>query len=146
MTLFTSVIKKQNVSMAKTGFVYLFVTLFLVLFGAVYEHFSHEVYSYCMLYAFVIPLACGVLPFFSLTFSQKIPLPCRAACNLYHSGIASLTVGCIFQGVLKIYGTTNSLIRVYWIAGGGLLAGAVVSYLAGCFSAENQHTQRMDGE
>ena len=139
MTLFTSVIKKQNVNMAKTGFVYLFVTLFLVLFGAVYEHFSHEVYSYCMLYAFVIPLTCGVLPFFSLAFSQKLPLPRRAACNLYHSGIASLTVGCIFQGVLEIYGTTNSLIRVYWFAGGGLLVCAVVSYIFGCFSSKGHN-------
>ena len=35
-------------------------TLFLVLFGAVYESFSHGVYSYFMLYAFAIPLVFGV--------------------------------------------------------------------------------------
>ena len=49
---------------AKTGFVYLFISLLCILFGAVYEYYSHEVYSYFMLYAFVIPLAGGALPFF----------------------------------------------------------------------------------
>ena len=38
-------------------------TGFLALFGAIYEIFSHEVYSYFMLYAFAIPLAMGLLPY-----------------------------------------------------------------------------------
>lgn len=43
--------------------------------------------------------------------------PGRIARNLYRSGIATLTIGCIMQGVLEIYGTTNKLICVYWIVG-----------------------------
>ncbi len=121
--------------MIKTGFAYLFVTLFLVLFGAVYEHFSHEVYSWYMLYAFAIPLVCGVFLFFALGFSERIPLPHRAAANLYHSGVAALTTGCVFKGVLEIYGTTNKLIKVYWIAGFGFLVCAVALYLAGCINS-----------
>ncbi len=128
MTLFTSVIDKRR-GMAKTAFVYLLVTLFLVLFGAVYEHFSHEVYSYYMIYAFVIPLACGVLPFLILAFSIGVMIPGRGPLNLYHSGIASFTVGCIFKGVLEIYGTTNSLIMVYWITGFVLLMLGIIWYL-----------------
>lgn len=116
MTLFTLDIKKQRKSMASTGFVYLFLSLFCTLFGAVYEYFSHEVYSYYMLYAFVFPLAGGVLPFFLLALGD-FPLPDRVSFNLYHSGIASLTVGSIVQGILEIYGTTNRLVSVYWIAG-----------------------------
>lgn len=41
------------------GLLHLTAALLLALFGAVYEHFSHEVYSYYMIYAFLIPLAPG---------------------------------------------------------------------------------------
>ena len=116
--------------MERTAVVYLFVTLFCVLFGAVYECFSHEVYSYFMLYAFVFPLAGGVLPFVGLAFYGKA-LPGRIACNLYHSGIAALTAGSLFQGVLDIYGTTNRLTRVYWISGAVFLSLGMIAYFAG---------------
>lgn len=114
--------------MAKTGFVYLFVSLFCALFGAVYEVYSHEVYSYYMIYAFVIPLAGGTLPFFSLAYFSR-PAPGRGSLNLYHSGIAALTVGSIIQGVLEIYGTTNRLVFAYWIVGVSLLGIGLVLYV-----------------
>ena len=113
--------------MAKTGFVYLFISLFCVLFGAVYEYFSHDVYSYFMLYAFVFPLAGGALPFFGLAFCS-LPPPDRVSCNLYHSGIAALTVGSLFEGVLEIYGTTNRLVLVYWTLGVGFLLLGLILY------------------
>lgn len=111
----TSDIKRMK-KMMGTGFVYLFISLFCILFGAVYESFSHGVYSYFMLYAFVFPLVGGVLPFFGMVFSS-MPIPNRASQNLYHSGIASLTTGFLFEGALEIYGTTNRLVLVYWILG-----------------------------
>ena len=37
--------------------------LFFGLLGAVYERFSHEVYSYYMIYGFAVPLVLGVLPY-----------------------------------------------------------------------------------
>ena len=113
---------------AGTCLVYLLLTVFCALFGAVYESFSHGVFSYFMLYAFAFPLVLGGLPFFLMAFS-RCPLPGRAALNLYHSGIAALTVGSIFQGVLEIYGTTNRLIAVYWAAGALLTAGGILLYL-----------------
>lgn len=114
--------------MAKTGFLYLFISLFCVLFGAIYEYFSHEVYSYFMLYAFVFPLASGALPFFGLAFC-RLPLPDRVSSNLYHSGIAALTVGSLFKGALEIYGTTNRLVFVYWVLGAVFLLLGIASYL-----------------
>lgn len=129
--------------MAKTGFVYLWLTLFCALFGALYERFSHEVYSYYMLYAFAFPLAGGVLPFFALAHSRS-PLPGRLALNLYHSGIAALTVGCIFTGVLEIYGTTNQLILVYWGAGALLLLAGLLAYGAG--TGRERHRAAWNGE
>lgn len=113
--------------MAKTGFLYLFLSMFCILFGAVYEYFSHEVYSKFMLYAFAFPLAGGALPFFGMAF-YRIPVPGRAARNLYHSGIVSLTIGSVMEGVLEIYGTTNRLVLVYWVWGIGFLLLGLILY------------------
>lgn len=126
--MYSSDIERQRRSMAKTGFLYLFVSLFCVLFGAIYEYFSHEVYSYFMLYAFVFPLAGGALPFFGLAF-YHLPLPDRVSGNLYHSGIAALTVGSLFKGVLDIYGTTNRLVSIYWVIGAVFLLLGITFYL-----------------
>ena len=101
----------------KTAFVYFQISLFCILFGAVYEYFSHDVYSYHMLYAFVIPLVGGTLLFWRMARRSVRHMPRPLSRKLYHSGIASLTVGTIFQGVLEIYGTTNQLIRFYYFAG-----------------------------
>lgn len=43
----------------KTACAYLAVSAFCAVFGAVYEHFSHNVYSACMVFAFAFPLAGG---------------------------------------------------------------------------------------
>ena len=37
-------------------------SVFFALFGAIYEQFSHQVYSYYMIYAFALPLILGALP------------------------------------------------------------------------------------
>ena len=109
----------------KTAFVYLLISLFCALFGAVYEVFSHEVYSYYMLYAFAFPLAGGTLPFLAISLLRK-RYPEIVARNLYHSGIATLTVGSIIQGVLEIYGTTNHLTGLYWLVGVILLFAGII--------------------
>lgn len=68
---------------SRTAFVYLLVSLFCALFGAVYEVFSHEVYSFYMIYAFAFPLAGGTLPFFLLSMVPVPKYPCALARNLY---------------------------------------------------------------
>ena len=76
MILSTSAIDARE-RMARAGFFYLAVTLVCAAFGAVYEIFSHGVYSYFMLYAFAFPLCGGVLPCF-LFAHTRLHLPCRA--------------------------------------------------------------------
>ncbi len=100
----------------QTALRYLIVSIVCVLIGAVYELFSHEVYSYFMIYAFIFPLAGGALPFLLLALYGKRN-PRLTARRLYHSGIASMTVGSFVEGILKIYGTTNRLTIAYWIFG-----------------------------
>ena len=57
--------------------------------------------------------------------------PGRFALNAYNSGLAALTVGSIFKGVLDIYGTTNRLVYVYAAVGGLLTAVGLIAYLLG---------------
>ena len=106
----------------------LVVSLFCAAFGAVYEIFSHGVYAYGMLYAFAFPLVLGVLPLLLITM-LRAPYPNRFARSVYHAGIAALTVGSLVSGALAIYGTTNPLTLVYWIAGGALTALGAAVYL-----------------
>lgn len=119
--------KRQAVRIAGN---YIAVSLFCALFGAVYELFSHEVYSYSMIYAFVIPLAGGALPFLAVAMGHIGRFPGRISRSLYHAAITTFTIGSIMKGVLEIYGTTNALLPVYWIAGGLLIAGAVALNIA----------------
>lgn len=98
-------------------------TAFLALFGAVYEAFSHGVYSYCMIYAFALPLALGVIPYTLLLLSGR--RPGSLFLRLLSSAIAVFSVGSVMAGVLAIYGTTNALLTVYPIAGAALTAAAL---------------------
>ena len=41
---------------------YLWISIFFAVFGGIYEYFSHGVYSYFMIYAFMIPLVLGTVP------------------------------------------------------------------------------------
>lgn len=103
----------------------MFETAFFALFGAVYEHFSFGVFSNYMIYAFLIPLSLGVFVYGGMAFKGYQPE--TVFLNLWNSAIITLTIGCIYQGVLEIYGTTNRLILVYPCAGGILIAAAVIS-------------------
>ncbi len=104
------------------------LSAFCALFGAVYEYFSHEVYSYFMIYAVALPLLLCGLPYILFAVNGK-NIPPLNVLRLWNSGISTLTVGCIFEGVLEIYGTTNRLIIVYPIAGSVLCTAAVILYV-----------------
>lgn len=136
--MFTSDIDKNSGRAARTAFVYLLVSLFLILFGAVYEVFSHGVYSYFMIYAFAFPLAGGVLPFSVMHMRGIKKYPPHHARFLYHSGIATLTVGSLIRGVLDIYGTTNTLTEYYWYIGIALTAADVITYISQSVSKNTQ--------
>ncbi len=89
--------------------------IFLALFGAIYELFSHGVYSYHMIYAFCFPLVMGVLLYAVLILKGKYPR--KSFLNVWNTSIATFSIGSVFQGVLEIYGTSNPLVIVYPAAG-----------------------------
>lgn len=128
----TSVTARKLNPQQKLILIDLTAALFCALFGAVYEIFGHGVYSYGMIYAFVFPLALGVTPMLFIMM-LRAPYPNRFARSVYHAGIAALTVGSLVSGALEIYGTTNPLTLVYWIAGGALVAFGAVTYLVSLF-------------
>lgn len=91
------------------------MTVFFILFGAVYEQFSHGVYSSGMIYAFTLPLIAGLLPVLGMIRQQRsVP---EGALLLWHCGLAAFTLWMTFCGVLEIYGTTNRLTVVYPVVG-----------------------------
>jgi len=96
------------------------ISVFLIILGAVYEMFSHEVYSFYMIYAFMIPLAGGAFPYLIRGIRGRRPLR-HGAQSLYHAGIATLTTGCVLKGALDIYGTTNRLLYIYLLTGSLLI-------------------------
>ncbi len=126
--MYTSDTDRLQRKWAKAALTYLLASLFCALFGAIYEIFGHGVYSFYMIYAFGFPLVGGTLPFLIMSFTGTQRYPNSLSRNLYHSGIATLTVGSIVRGILDIYGTTNALSNYYWIAGILLLAAGVAFY------------------
>ena len=109
---------------------YAAAALLCLVFAFIYELFSHEVYSMFMIFAFLVPLLFGAVPGAILAGAPARGLPGTASRYLYHSGLAALTAGCLFRGILEIYGTTSRLGAVYWGAGALLLLSAAGTYFA----------------
>ena len=113
----------------RIAFVYLAVTMLCAVLGAVYELFSHEVYSFFMIYAFAFPLCFGVFPYLIHCLFSQNPMPDAKIRFRGHAGVAALTVGSIISGVLEIYGTTNRLTILYWVLGALYLLDSVFRFL-----------------
>ncbi len=109
---------------------YAAAALVCLVFAFVYERFSHGVFSPFMLGAFLVPLLLGSVPAALFGAAPGRVLPGTASRYLYHSGVAALTAGCLFRGVLEIYGTTSRLGAVYWAVGALMFSAAVGMYLA----------------
>ncbi len=124
MILFTLDIKKLR----EQGKIYIIVTLTCILFSIIYESFSHGVISNFMIFSFVVPLVFGVGINYMFYFFKIKKLPSRIQNKIYNAGIATLTIGSIMEGVLQIYGTTNSKIYVYLVVGIILLFTSIISY------------------
>lgn len=125
--MYTSDIKAKA---RRTFYTYLGVYFLCSAFGVIYEMFSHGVISFFMLFCGIPPLLFGVLPFF-IIFMTGRGFPCRLAYNLYNSGVATLTVGFVFTGVLQIYGTTNPLCNVYFVAAAAFLTAGAICWVCG---------------
>ena len=108
---------------------YLWSSVMCLLFGLIYEIFSHGVYSVFMLGAFLVPLLFGALP---LAFAMKKPiLPGSMPLQLLGCSVLTLSLGSVFKGILDIYGTTNGKVLVFASLGGILFLAFFLFYFSG---------------
>ncbi len=112
----------------RNSFVYLLISLFILLTGFIYELFSHGIYSMSMLYAFVPTLILGTL-LNAVLERLKAYAPGNITKQIWHCGVATVTVGMLLNGIFQIYGTANKLLNLYYIIGPLLLATAAILYL-----------------
>jgi peptidoglycan/LPS O-acetylase OafA/YrhL len=130
--LYTSDIDRRLYS---TGVKYLIAAAAAAAAGAVYELFSHGVYSYYMIYAFMVPLVGGAIPCLvtaAKAGKKRRPRDAEAtiSAKLQLAAVATLTAGSFMRGVLEIYGTTNKLTVIYAAAGLALATAALLSFAA----------------
>lgn len=121
----------MSTDLLKSGTAYLIASILVAAAGWLYELFSHGVYSNYMIYAFMVPLACGALP--DILAATR---GCRskkrsgsAASGLRLAAVVTLTAGSLIKGVLDIFGTTNRLLVVYPIIGLALAIAALIAFI-----------------
>ena len=83
----------------------------------------------------MFPFVLGTIPNFLIRITGAKG-PGSMAENIYACGVATLTAGCMLKGVLEIFGTTNSMLKVYPIVALALIAAGALLYLFGKKKAE----------
>lgn len=103
----------------KTVIVYFVLSVLAVVVDNVYALFGHGVRSASMSLMFLYPLLGGAVVFLLLGLitphiGGRIY---RTGYNLYSAGIATLTVGSFFRGILDIAGTASGFSGIFTIIG-----------------------------
>ena len=102
------------------------LALLCVAFTCIYESFSHGAVSSHMRCMFFMPLVGCALPALIAYLTPLHRLVCRPAFNLWNSGMAVWTVGCLFRGIVNISGRYTDLDTVYWVTGWVFLVSAIL--------------------
>lgn len=104
----------------------------MVIIEKIYRLFGHGVTSPAMTWMFLYPLAGGLLIYLVSRAKVGNGAAERFRCfsNLYHSGIATLTVGSFLKGVLEIAGTDSVYLPYFYIIGSGMLLVGLLPLLA----------------
>ena len=105
---------------------YAYFSLGCLIFGAVYECFSHGVFSLWMGGMFAWPLILGMIP--CLVMGRKgYPLPRHGW--RYGAAVITWTAGSCMEGVFEIYGSSSPYLVVYWAAGGLMMLWALWGFV-----------------
>lgn len=108
--------------------IYAGTAIFCAVFFLIYDQFSHGVRSAYMTFLFMWPLVLGVLPYLCFYRIPTIRRPGILAENLYHSGVAALTVASLLRGIFDIAGTTSVHQQRLMLAGFVFLAAGILVY------------------
>ena len=131
--MFTS--EKTAKQTMRTLYIYIGATLFVALFGFIYELFSNHVYSASMYLAWMYPCFIGVPVYAALRFLPIKIVPGTIPACIFNFGVALITTRSIFNGVLEIYGKTNykmqmtyTVLTIIFLAVGSALYLFIVIY------------------
>lgn len=100
-----------------------------VIFTFIYEQFSHGAVSTFMRSMFLMPLVGLAVPALVCFLTPLHRFVGRLPFNLWNSGLATWTVGCLFRGIVNISGRFTELDRIYWVGGWAFLLAAVIAEL-----------------
>ena len=103
------------------------ISIICLIFSTIYEMFSHQVYSYFMICAFLIPLVFGAGLYLILNKKKQLKIN-NWSNSFYKTSLFTFMFGSLMRGVLDIYGTTNSFMIIYLIAGTILFILAIIFY------------------
>jgi hypothetical protein len=93
---------------------YVAISIFVGFISFVYELFSHNVYSFFMVYAFLPPFILGVIINILILVFNNMKIS-KLTNSIYNHLISTLIIGFLLKGALDIYGTTNNLLIVFQI-------------------------------
>ncbi|MGQ7560161.1 hypothetical protein ACTGUR_00075 [Streptococcus suis] len=137
MTLSTSV-TNSTTRVSRTFISYLAITAFLFIFSRIYESLSYGEVSIFMHYMFCVTLIGGAV---LLGLLQLMPTLSRLSYNLWNSGVATITAGCLLRGIINLSGRSTTLDQPYWYIGVGFLVLALISlFFTGNRKAQPQST------
>lgn len=107
----------------KNTYIWILVSLLLLLFSTIYEIFSFGVISFSMIFPFLYPLLLGALPTFIIEKNGLSKMN-----RIYIDGVIILTIRSLIVGVLEIYGTDTHFSKYYMIIGLGLILLGIITY------------------
>ena len=120
----------------KKLFVYFGISTFIFIFSQIYEYFSHGVYSNFMVFAFLIPFIGLFTPsLINIFIKREISDSAKLS---WKCGIATLTVGSLYKGVLDIYGKSGNFEMIY------LTVGIALCIIAGVMTALGKIEKSVD--
>ena len=111
--------------------IYLPVTFFCLIIFLIYDRFSHGVRSPYMTFLFMWPLVLGFIPSLLLQLIPRMRRQKRLSANLYHPGVAAVTVSSLLRGIFEIAGTASDYQEWLMIAGGILWVCGLIAYFIG---------------
>ena len=139
--------EKIKTNTLKSLYIYIGITIFIGLFGAIYEMNSNNVFSPAMYLAWIIPCTLGVGVYLILAFAPIKQVPGTLVECIYNFGVAMLTVRSIFIGVIEIYGTTNkamlttyTVLSIIFLVLGGSAYIAIILY--SLFSSKRKNNRQ----
>lgn len=106
MTLSTSVTNPIKKRLKKTILWYPLISAFFFVGSRIYEHFSFGETSAFMHYLFLIPLIGGTLLVALQLFVKGLS---RLSLNLWNSGVATLTAGALYRGIVNLSGRSTTM-------------------------------------